>query len=100
MSIIHFIEHMDVSLTLLIRSFMNNTDEISCSMVCRSMQKRITELYHDLVIGYTQNQLLIDTGRFWKCFDLQFQLNNREVWNMLAKEQFFLQSKKMLNNNG
>ena len=93
---IYFIERMDVSLTLLICSFMNNTDEVSCSIVCRSMQKRITEFYHNLVIGYSQKQMLIAAGRFWKCFDLQFQLNNREMWNALAQKQFTTQSKKKI----
>ena len=91
---IRFIESMDISVVLLLRSFLNHTDEVSCSILCRSMQKRSNELYDDLLIGYTQRQLVIDKGRFWKSFDLDFQMKDRERWDMMVKAQLLSESNR------
>ena len=87
-----FIHKMDASIVLLIQDFLKNDESLICTLTCKTMQKRCKELQYDIKKGRTEKQLVIDAGRFWKEFDIDFQLKNRNKWNVLAKEQFLSHS--------
>ena len=91
---VSFIKHMNTPEVLLIQSFLSNEDGTSCSLICKSMQKRTEELRLDLLQGYTRRRIVTEAGRFWKSFDIDFQIKNRERWDMFAKQQLLSESKK------
>ena len=97
-----FIVNLDISILLLIQDYLDNNDSLSCTLICKSMQNRCKELYYDILKGHTERQMVIDSGRFWKIFDIDFQLKDRKRWNFFARQQFFSQSnmffKKKLHN--
>jgi hypothetical protein len=54
------------------------------------MQNRCKELYYDILKGRTEIQLIIDAGRFWKTFDIDFQLKDRNRWNFFRNNSSYL----------
>ena len=93
--VLKFLQCMDVSIVLLVQDYLDNKDASSCSMICICMQKRCREMKEDILRGRSERQLVIDSGRFWKFFDLDFQLKNRDIWNSLAKEAFLSEMKRL-----
>ena len=93
-----FITKLDISILLLIQDFLKNNDSLSCTLICKSMQNRCKELYYDILRGRTEIQLVIDAGRFWKIFDIDFQLKDRNRWNFFSKKQFLSYQMNSCNN--
>ena len=83
-----FIANLDISILLLVQDFLNNDESLSCTLICKSMQYRCKELYYDIIRGRTERQTIIDSGRYWKIFDIDFQLKDRNRWNVFSREQF------------
>ena len=94
--ILKFLQRIDVSIVLLLQDFLSYRDDSACSMICTCMQRRCHEMKHDLIIGRSERQMVIDASRFWKIIDIDFQLKNRNLWNNFAKEVFIAEIKRNL----
>ena len=46
---------------------------------------RFQHIHYELTLGYPIAVIVKDAGKFWKDFDLDAQLKNREKWDDLAK---------------
>ena len=93
-----FIVNLDVSILLLLQDFLKNDDSLSCTLICKSMQNRCKELFYDIIRGRTKRQMVIDAGRFWNTFDIDFQLKDRNRWNFFSREQFLSHQTSSRNN--
>lgn len=88
---IQFLNHMDVKFVLDLQNYLLPSECEICVMLCKTVQMRFRHLSYELTIGYCIKTTVMDAGRFWKSFDLDFQLKNRERWDDLARQYFALE---------
>ena len=88
---IQFFQRMDEKFVLEIQSYLLPSESEMCVMLCKTVHLRFQHLTYELKIGYPLRIIVRDAGRFWKSFDLDFQMNNRERWDNLAREYFALE---------
>ena len=88
---IQFLNHMDIKFVLDLQNYLLPSECEICVMLCKTVQMRFRHLSYELTIGYCIKTTVMDAGRFWKSFDLDFQLKNRERWDDLARQYFALE---------
>ena len=82
---IQFFKDMDTTFVLEIQSYLLANDAENCVLVCKTVLMRFQHIHYELTLGYPIAVIVKDAGKFWKDFDLDFQLKNREKWDDLAK---------------
>ena len=70
---IQFLNHMDVKFLLDLQNHLLPFECEICVMLCKTVQMHFRHLTYELTIGYCFKATVMDAGRFWKGFDLDFQ---------------------------